>query len=75
MNGIRAIVACLDAVASGAADPVVERQTDLRDLVGEEVSRVSAHPHGICFRFGSGAAIVIPRGVMFDVAGLPVIEP
>lgn len=75
MNGIRSLVACLDAVTAAATEPLVERQTDLLDLVGEEVSRVTAHPHGICIRFGSGAAIVVPRGVILDGVGNPVVEP
>jgi hypothetical protein len=57
------------------AEPAAEQPTDLRNLVGEEVARVTAHPHGICIRFGSGTAIVIPRGVTFDGVGNPVIEP
>lgn len=75
MNGIRALVACIDAVVAAADEPLVEPRTDLRDLVGEEVSKVTAHPHGICFRFGSGAAIVVPRGVILDGVGNSVVEP
>lgn len=52
-----------------------EQPTDVRNLVGEEVRAVFAHPHGWSIRFGSGACIVIPAGVASDAAGLAVIEP
>ena len=75
MNGIRALVACLDAVASDADAPVADPRIDLRDLVGEEVSAVEPHPHGWRMRFGSGSSIVVCPGATFDAAGTPVIEP
>lgn len=75
MNGIRAMVACLQSASAALDEPLVEQRTDLRDLVGEEVAGVEVYCGGIRIRFGSGAAIVAPPGVLLDGAGKPVIEP
>jgi len=75
VNGIRALVACIDAVVAAVNEPLVEQRTDLRDLVGEEISAIEQHPHGWRMRFGSGLSIIVCLGATFDAAGLPVIEP
>lgn len=75
MNGIRALVACLQTASAALEEPLVEQRANLLDLVGEEVSRVEPFCGGIRIRFGSGAAIVAPAGVLLDAAGNPVIEP
>lgn len=69
--GLRTLCACLDSVEA----QLTERALNLDQLVQDTVTGIDAHPQGICFRFATGAAIVVSRGAIFDAAGLPVIEP
>ncbi len=71
LSTARTLSACL----ASAEEHLHEQPLRLAGLVGEEVAAVEPHPHGIRFRFGSGATFIIPCGTARDAAGLPVIEP
>lgn len=67
----RTALACLQS----AERELRERRVALHDLAGDTVTFVSAHQGGTLMCFRSGATLVLPRGAVFDAAGLPVIEP